>query len=190
MAYVYLGVVLFFGSHLFSMLFPAWRDRLRARLGENAFKGLFALASIAGIGLLVYGYSQAWATGEGTTVAYDPPAWGRHLTMLLTLLGFILVAASHGKGHLRARLRNPMSIGVALWALGHLLANGMKIDLWLFWPFLGLAALDIILCTVRGKKPEFQPQVRSDVIAVIAGMVLYAAFLLLFHPYVLGVRVV
>jgi uncharacterized membrane protein len=190
MTYVYLGIVLFFGSHLYSMLLPASRDRLKARLGENAFKGLFALASIAGIGLLVYGYSQAWATGEGTEQVYDAPAWGRHLAMLLVLVGFILIAASHGKGYLRAFLRNPMSIGVGLWALGHLLANGMKIDLWLFWPFLLLAALDIILCTVRGKRPEFEPRLRSDIVAVIAGMVLYVVFLLLFHPYVLGVPVV
>lgn len=190
MTYIYLGVVLFFGSHLYSMLLPASRDGMKARFGENSFKGFYAVVSLMGIGLLVYGYSQAWATGEGTEQVYDPPAWGRHVAMLLVLVGFILIAASHGKGYLRARLRNPMSIGIALWALGHLLANGMKVDLWLFGPFLLLAVLDIILCTVRGKAPEFAPRSRSDIVAVIAGMVLYVVFLLVFHPYVLGVRVV
>lgn len=190
MTYIYLGFVLFFGSHLYSMLLPASRDRLKAAMGENAFKGLFTVVSIIGVALLIYGYSQAWATGEGTAQIYDPPAWGRHVAMLLVLVGFILIAASHGKGNLRALVRNPMSIGIGLWALGHLLANGMKVDLWLFGPFLLLAVLDVILCTVRGKVPDFAPRSRSDIVAVIAGMVLYVVFLLLFHPYVLGVRVV
>ncbi len=190
MTYLYLGLVLFMAPHVFSMLLPSMRDGLKARVGESAFKGIYALVSLAGVACMVIGYSSAWSTGIGTETVYDPPVWGRHATMLLVLIGFILIGASHGKGHLKLWLRNPMSIGIALWALGHLLANGTRFDVWLFGAFMVLGVLDVILSTMRGKAPSHEPRLRSDVVAVIVGVVLYAAFLLLFHPYILGVPVV
>lgn len=189
MIFVYLGSILFAGTHLFSMLLPASRDALKQRLGEQAFKGIYSVAGLIGIGLMVYGYSNAWATGDGITPVFDPPTWGRHATMLLVWLGFVAIAASHGKGHLKALLRNPMSIGISLWAFGHLLANGLWLDLWLFGTFLVIGVLDILLNTLRGKATEHTPQPRSDVIAVVAGTAVYAVFLLGFHPYILGVPV-
>jgi uncharacterized membrane protein len=190
MTSVYIGVILFAGTHLFSMLMPAARDRLKARLGENAFKGAYSIVGLIGIALMVHGYSNAWATGDGITPVYDPPAWGRHVTMLLVLLGFIMIGVSYGKGHLKTWLRNPLSIGVALWAAGHLLANGLKLDVWIFGTFLAIGVLDVVLSTMRGKVPVHQPRLRSDIVAVIVGTVLYVVFLFGFHPYVLGVPVV
>lgn len=190
MIFVYFGTVLFAGTHLFSMLLPNQRDALKGRLGEQAFKGVYSVASLIGIGLLVYGYSSAWASGTGVSPVLDPPSWGRHATMLLVWLGFIAIAASHGKGNIKAHLRNPMSIGISLWAFGHLLANGLWLDLWLFGTFLVIGLLDILLSTLRGKVPGHAPQSRSDVIAVVAGTAVYAVFLFGFHPYILGVPVV
>jgi hypothetical protein len=43
---------------------------------------------------------------------------------------------------------------------------------------------------IRGKRPDYIPRVRSDIIAVVVGLVLYAVFLFGFHPYVLNVPVV
>jgi uncharacterized membrane protein len=189
MTYLYLGLALFMAPHAFSMFLPSLRDGMKIRFGENAFKGVYSLVSLAGVACMVVGYSNVWATGAGTEAVYDPPAWGRHATMLLVLMAFVFIAASHGKGHLKLWLRNPMSIGIALWAFGHLLANGTRFDVWLFGSFLVLGVLDVILSTLRGKTPSHEPRLRSDVVAVIAGMVIYAAFVLLFHPYVLGVPV-
>ena len=42
---------------------------------------------------------------------------------------------------------------------------------------------------IRGKRPDYIPRVRSDVLAVVIGLVLYLVFLFGFHPYVLGVPV-
>jgi uncharacterized membrane protein len=189
MIFVYLGTILFAGTHLFSMLMPNQRDALKGRLGEQAFKGVYSAASLIGIGLLVYGYSSAWASGTGVTPVFDPPSWGRHATMLLVWLGFIAIAASHGKGQIKSLLRNPMSIGISLWAFGHLLANGLWLDLWLFGTFLLIGVLDILLSTLRGKVPGHAPRSRSDVIAVVAGTAVYAVFLFGFHPHILGVPV-
>ena len=190
MTALYLGIVLFGGSHLFSIFFPGARDGLKARLGEKAWKGLYALASLAGIVLLVIGY---WGSRSGPRAAdwlYVPADWSRHVVMLFVLLAFILLGASHGKGYLKKWLHNPMSIGIGLWSAGHLLANGKRTDVYLFGLFLVVALADIIMSEIRGKKPSHEPRLRSDVIAVIAGMVLYVIFLFGFHPYVLNLPIV
>jgi uncharacterized membrane protein len=190
MGYLYAGMVLFLVPHLFSILMPGLRDSLKARFGEKAWKGSYALISLVGLGLMIRGFLLSRSGPLAADWLYVPAEWARHVTMLLVLLAFIALSASHGKGYLRLWLRNPMSIGFALWAGGHLLANGKRADVYMFGTFLLIAILDIIFSTVRGKVPQYQPQVRSDIIAVIAGVLLYAVFLFGFHPYVLNLPIV
>ncbi len=190
MNYLIAGLGIFAGVHLFSMLLPAHRNRLMNRLGEGAYKGLYSVVAVIGLGLIIAGY---WNLSEGPDASdfvYAPLASMRHVTMLLVLLAFICVGASHGEGYLKLWLRNPMSIGIALWSFGHLLSNGRRYDVLMFGMFLVLALLDIVLSTLRGKVPAHEPRLRSDVIAVIVGMVLYVVFLFGFHPYFLNLPVI
>jgi uncharacterized membrane protein len=139
---------------------------------------------------MIWGFwtlSSGPATGD---FAYVPAESMRRVTTLLVLFGFICMGASHGKGYLKHWLRNPLSIGIGLWAFGHLLSNGRLYDVLLFGTFLFLAVLDIVLSTVRGKRPSHEPRFRSDVTAVISGVVIYAIFLFGFHPYVLNLPVI
>ena len=69
------------------------------------------------------------------------------------------------------------------------LANGKRADVYLFGVFLALALIGIVVSSARGKFPSHEPRIRPDVIAVIAGMALYAFFLLVFHPYALNLPV-
>ncbi len=190
MSYMIIGIVLLGGFHLFSMLLPARRDALKLRFGEKAWKGSFALVSLVGLGFMIRGFFASRAGPGAADLLYYPADWTRHLTMLLVLLAFISLGASHGKGYLKLWLRNPMSIGFALWSFGHLLANGKRASVYMFGTFLVIALLDIILSTLRGKRPVHEPRIRSDVIAVIVGLVLYLIFLFGFHPYVLNLPVV
>ena len=41
------------------MFAESWRSRVRALLGEGAYKGLYTLASVAGLVLIVWGYGLA-----------------------------------------------------------------------------------------------------------------------------------
>ncbi|MBC8036456.1 MAG: NnrU family protein [Rhizobiales bacterium] len=189
MAYLIFGILVFGGLHLFSILLPVQRDRLELSLGEKLWKALYALLSLAGLGLMIWGFMLSRAEPLGADELYAPPDWARHAAMLLVLLGFISVGASHGKGYLRLWLQNPMSIGIGLWATAHLLANGTRADVYFFGTFLVVALLDIVFSMSRGKAPVHEPQLRSDIIATIVGMVLYVIFLLGFHPYVLNVPV-
>lgn len=189
MTTLYIGMILFGGLHLFSILLPAQRNALKAKLGEKPWKGVYALVSLAGLGFLIAGFLQSRSGPLAADWLFVPADWTRHLTMLLVLLAFILLGASHGKGYIKTWVRNPMSLGIALWATGHLLANGKRTDVYLFGTFLVVAVADIIMSEIRGKRPTHQPRLRSDVIAVIVGMVLYVIFLFGFHPYVLNLPV-
>jgi uncharacterized membrane protein len=190
MSYLIAGVVVFAGVHLFSMLLSGQRDALKAGMGEGPYKGVYSLISLAGLALMIWGFWSLTSDPATSSVVYEPATWARHVTMLLVLLGFISLSGFHGKGYLKQWLRNPFSIGISLWAVGHLLANGMLHDVLLFGTFLVLAVLDIVLSTVRGKRPGHEPQIRSDMIAVVSGVVLYAVFLFGFHPYVLNLPII
>ena len=190
MTALYIGMILFGGIHLFSIFLPAVRDGFEAKLGEKRWKGLYALVSLAGIVFLTVGYWQSRSGPLAADWLYVPAAWTRHANMAFVAAAFILLAASNGKGYLRKWLHNPMSIGIALWAGGHILANGKRTDVYLFGTFLVVALADIVMSEIRGKRPVYAPQPRSDIIAIIAGMVVYAIFLFGFHPYVLNLPVV
>ena len=189
MTLLYIGSLLFGGTHLFSILFPGARNGLRARLGEKPWKGLYAIVSLIGLVLMVVGYGQSRAGPATADLLYDGFYEMRHLTMLLVLVAFILIGASHSKGYLKKWLHNPMSIGIVLWSLGHLLVNGQRADVWLFGTFLVVGLADIVMSELRGKRPAHEPRLRSDIVAVIFGVVLYLVFAFLFHPYVLNVPV-
>ncbi len=189
MTILYAGILLFGLPHLYSMLMPGARDGLKARLGENAWKGLYSAVSLVGLGLMIWAFLQSRSGPLAADWVHVPADWSKHATMLLVLLGLISIGASHGKGYLKLWLRNPMSIGIGLWAAGHLLANGKRTDVYLFGTFLVVAVLDIVLSTLRGKVPTHQPRLRSDIIAVLVGMVLYVILLFGFHPYVLNLPV-
>ncbi len=180
-----LGTILFAGPHFLSTLLPAQRDRLTARFGEGTFKGAYAVVSWLGLILMVYAY---WTTRGDGHMLYAPQGSMRHATMGLATTGMILLAASHGKSHIRLWLQNPFSIGIALWCIGHLLSVGQFAADWFWLTLLAVALTDIAVSIARGKKPEFQPMWRSDIIAVVAGLILTGLLVSLFHPYVLGVR--
>ncbi|CAN5535414.1 NnrU family protein [soil metagenome] len=190
MTLILIGAVIFAGIHLIVMLSPATRQSFEARFGEGPWKGIFSLISAVGLILMIWGLIQARRGDEWADLLYVPADWTRHAAMLLVLIGFILVGASHGKGYFKLWVKQPMSVGIGLWALAHLLTNGERPAVLFFGAFLLIAVLDIILSTMRGKIPQYEPRVRSDVIAIITGIILYAIFLFGFHPYVLGVPIV
>jgi uncharacterized membrane protein len=180
-----IGMIILFGGHL--ALYTPVRPALRARMGEGPFKGAFALVALVGLGLMIWGYSMTRAGPEAANILYWPAGWTRHAAMLLVLLGFISLTASFHRGYLKLWLRQPMSIGFALWAGAHLLSNGKVSAVLFFGGFLGLALVDIAVSTARGKVPHHEPRPIHDLIAVAGGVILYAFFLLVFHPLVLNV---
>jgi uncharacterized membrane protein len=186
MSILTLGMVAFAVPHFFASLAPAVRDRLKARFGEGAYKGAFALVTWIGVVAMVYAYWVSRGSGE---VLFAHSGNLRHATMGLATVSMILLAASHGKSHLRLWLQSPMSIGIALWSIGHLLSVSNYAADWFWLTMLAVSVVDIVASFVRGKRPDYQPRWRSDIIAVVAGLVLTGLLVMVFHPYVLGVNI-
>ncbi len=182
------GLVVFLGVHSVAIVNAPWRERMVARLGEWPWKGLYSLVSLVGLVLIVVGYGQA---RMDPVVVYVPPDWGRHLTMLLMLPVFPLLLAAYLPGRIQAATRHPMLAAVKFWALAHLLANGMLADLLLFGGFLAWAVADRISLKRRTEPsvPRLPASRANDVVAVVAGLALYGAFLVWLHRVLFGIPI-
>jgi uncharacterized membrane protein len=185
-----LGLVLFLGVHTVTT-----RRNLRAGLigswGEGGYKISYALLSLAGLALIVWGF--AWYRATGWINVWDPPKALKHLTVALMLPAVILVVASYIRGRIFTALKHPMLAGVKLWAAAHLLANGDLGSIILFGSFLGWAVFDRISLKRRadsGAPPIPVGGIGNDAIAVTVGIVAYLALAFAFHPVVIGVPVV
>lgn len=181
MGILILGLAVFLGLHLIPAL-PGLRAAVAARLGENRYKGLFSALSGVGLLLIVIGYAYA-PRGEQL---FAPSLGAKHAAPLVVVIAFILLAAANMKSHIRRALGHPMLIGLGLWALVHLLANGHAKATVLFGAFLAYAALDLGSAVARGAVKQFVPQRKFDLMAV-GGGVLLALLVLLFHRILFGV---
>lgn len=186
MMYLLAGLLVFLGAHSTSIVAPAWRDGMVARLGEQQWKALVGLVSIAGFVLLVWGYGQARLE---PIVLYVPPTWLRHLALLLMVPVFPLLLAAYLPGRIKAAMKHPMLVALKLWALAHLLANGMAADVLLFGGLLAWAVVDRISVGRRPLRPlrGAAPSRFNDAIAVVAGLALYVVFIGWAHQWLIGV---
>jgi uncharacterized membrane protein len=189
MTWLILGLVLFLGIHSVRVFGEDTRTRLRDRLGANGYKGLYALASAAGLVLIVIGYGAA---REQPQLLWLPPIWTRHLAALLTLPAFVLLVAAYVPGNaIKARLHHPMVLGVKVWALAHLISNGMLADLLLFGGFLLWAVLSFRAARARDRAAGtvYAPgRLVPTLVAVVVGLVAWAVFAFWAHGALIGVR--
>ncbi|MBL8421819.1 MAG: NnrU family protein [Dechloromonas sp.] len=183
------GLVLFLGVHSSRVFADDARSAFIAAHGEKAWKGLYAVLSIVGFVLVVYGYGEARAA---PIVFWTPPLWTRHVAALLTLPAFVLLVAAYvPRNAIKARLGHPMLLGTKLWAAAHLLANGNVADVLLFGGFLVWATL--CFRAAKGRDRAAGTTYPSDgatptVIAVAVGIAAWAAFALYLHSAWIGVR--
>ena len=181
-----IGIVLFFGAHSASIVALPVRDRMVAK-NEMAWKALYALASLAGIVLMVRGYAELRAA---PTVLYVTPYWMRHVSALLLLPVFIFFIAPYFPGRIKHALKHPQLVAVKLWAFAHLLVNGMLADVLLFGSFLVWAVVDRISLKNRPQRalPGAPESGINDAIIVVVGLGLYAVFAFWAHEWLFGVR--
>ena len=74
MTLLYIGALLFGGSHLFSILFHGLRDSFRAQMGPKAWRALYGAVSLLGlvlIGSLAYARGRLpWSDSMRCVVVY------------------------------------------------------------------------------------------------------------------------
>ncbi len=184
------GLVLFLGAHSVRI----WGENLRTdiieRLGPMAWKGLYAVVSLAGLYLVVQGYVEA-RTDSGTL--WTPAPWLVHLGALLNLPAFILLIAAYVPGNgIASRLGHPMTLGVKLWALAHLLANGDLVSVIVFGSVLLWSVL--LFRNVRRRPQDKnifrggrEPSLAATLATVLIGAGAWVWFAFVGHAMLFGV---
>ena len=189
MAILVLGLILFLGVHSVRIFADPWRTRTITARGEKFYKGLYTLVSLAGFALIVWGYGLA---RHNPVVLWNPPRGMNHLAALLMLFSFVLLVAAYvPRNAIKAKLHHPMILGVKVWALAHLLANGMLADVVLFGAFLVWAVFDFRAARQRDRAGNVQyaaGTAKGTTIAVVVGLAAYAVFAVWLHGPLIGVR--
>jgi uncharacterized membrane protein len=184
-----IGLAVFLGLHSVRVFADGWRSSQIARLGESRWKGAYALGSLIGFALIVWGYGLA---RQAPVVLWNAPGWSRHLAATLTLVAFILVAAAYSPpNHFKAALGHPMLVGTKAWALAHLFSNGTLADLLLFGGFLAWAVAAYASARRRDRLAGVsypRPTVRGTIVSLAAGLVGWALFAFYLHGLIIGVQ--
>jgi uncharacterized membrane protein len=134
------------------------RDAITGTIGENAYLGLFSLASIGVIVWLVMAYNAAQLSGSDP-VFYTPPIGLRHMALPIVLLAFLIAVpglltanptavrqegSAKNEAAVRGILRvtrHPFLWGVVIWSAFHLSVNGDEASIIFFGSLLLLAFL-------------------------------------------------
>ena len=189
MTLLILGLVIFLGAHSTRIFAEGWRGAQLTRLGEKGWKGLYSVVSLVGFVLLVWGYGVA---RQDPVPLWTPSIGMRHLASLLTLVSFIFLAAAYvPRNAIKAKLGHPMTLGVKIWALGHLLANHTLADLLLFGGFLVWAVLCFRAARARDRAAgTVRPAgtAAATALTVVVGVGAWVVFALWLHGPLIGVR--
>ena len=188
-----LGLVLFLGTHAFTIM-RGPRAALIERVGANPYKIGYTVLSLAGFALMCVGFW--WYRADGYIPVWDPPVFTRHLALLLTWPAFICLAATGPRpSHIQAAVKHPTLLAIKIWSTAHLLANGDLGSILLFGGFLAWAVAARISLKRRADEPAHKlPNPapagwQRDIIAVVAGTVVWLLFARFLHALLIGVPV-
>ena len=189
MTFLILGLLVFLGVHSTRIIAEDWRTAQIGRLGEMTWKALYSVLSLAGLGLLAWGFGQA---RQAPVVLWSPPAGMRHATELLTLIAFILLVAGYvPRNAIKSAVHHPVALSGGFWAAAHLLSNGKLAGVILFGTFLVWAST----CFVAARKRDRLAGTRypagspgATAISVGIGAAAWAGFAFWLHGALIGVR--
>lgn len=176
------GLAVFFGVHLVPAS-PRLRARLVGGIGEGPYKGAFSVVALAGLAMVVAGMGRA-----PHIALWHPPDWSAAVAAVLMVPALILLAAANFRNNIRRVARHPMSLGVLLWSISHLWANGDLASLLLFGGFAAFALFDMRPSRQRAADAGGPPAVVRDWLAVAVGLAAYLALAAL-HRSLFGVAV-
>lgn len=144
MEFLIVGLALFLGVH--SVRLIGLRGPLIAVMGQGAYSIVYSLISAIGLALVVYGHILA----HPSQAVWAPPEWTRTMALVLVPVSIVLIVSAYLPGHIRSVVRHPMTLGVLLWAIAHLVANGEIASFILFGSFAAWALLTLLSAYARG----------------------------------------
>ena len=147
MEFLVIGMVIFFGIHLMPIF--ELKNRLIQRYGKKPYMGVFAIISALGLGLMIYGKS----TADFISI-WQPIAGAHWFPVILMWPALVLLVWAEIPCSMKTTLRHPMLLGVLLFSIGHLFANGDLASILLIGSFGLYAALTMLRLGFKKKESK------------------------------------
>lgn len=187
MTMLMVGIIIFFGVHLIPIL--TLKERLINKWGKLPYIGLFSVMAGIGLALLIYG------KGYAPFVEIWQPMIGSHwVPVILMLPASILISWAHVPSNMKDKLQHPMLMGVTLFSVAHLFANGDLASILLFGSFLIYSVLTMFRLSKKLNSIDAKPKStnfkmnRWDSMAMVAGSLVYV-LVFLYHIKITGVAI-
>ena len=180
------GLLIFFTVHSISIVNESWRDSMVDQLGISLWRGLYSLVAVIGLLLIIWGYVLA---RQQPLLIYPPSIWLHRISLILLIPVFPLILATWLPGNIKAKVKHPMLLAIKIWALAHLLSNGMFSDVILFGSFLIWSIINLRSMRIRRVRtdPNTKAFVANDTLCVTIGIGLYILVSLWLHDWLVGV---
>ena len=189
MVILLMGLGLFLGVHSTRVFAENSRTNFIKKHGEGIYKSLYTLFSLAGFGLIIWGYSLIRVSAPEL---WWPALWLRHIAALLMAFSMIFLVSAYIPGNrIKAVVGHPMLIGVKIWSIAHLISNARLADMVLFGTFLIWAVLAFRAARRRDRLANVHYPVKGwtvDTLTVLLGLSLWGIFAFYLHAWLIGVR--
>ena len=144
--------------------------------------GLFSIVSLTGILLIIFGYES------NSNFQYSINGKAYIYAKYIMFFALTLNIAAVMPTYIKKYTKHPMSLGIAIWAVSHLLVNPDTVSIILFGSFLTFSCLSVIAVELRESiSEEITPKFGYDIFSIILGVALtFLAYN--FHEYLSGVK--
>ena len=160
----YSGIIIFFGVHLVPLI-TRLRLFLKDRLGEGSYMGLFSIVSLTGILLIIFGYES------NSNFQYSINGKAYMYAKYIMFFALTLNIAAVMPTYIKKYTKHPMSLGIAIWTVLHLLVNPDTASIILFGSFLAYSTVSVLVAELRESNSELvNPKVLYDIFAIALGI--------------------
>ena len=146
--------------------------------------GVFSVVSGIGLGLMIYGKGTA-----SFVSVWQPMEGAKWFPIVLMLPAIVLITLAQLPGNLKVKLGHPMLMGICLFSIGHLFANGDLASVLLFASFLIYSLFTIVRLSREQDKNSSSVKVNIwDGVGILAGAGFYVlAFM--YHFQITGMAI-
>lgn len=176
------GIIIFFTIHLVPIF--QLKDKLVQGLGEKPYMGVFSLIAALGLGLMIYGKGHA----EFIPV-WQPLPWAHWVPIIAMWPALVLLVWAEIPCSMKITLRHPMLLGVLLFCISHLFANGDLATILLIGSFAMYASLTMLRQGFKKKEsniPNSTP--RWNLLGLVIGTLAYG-LMFTFHQNITGMAI-
>jgi uncharacterized membrane protein len=178
MAIFIFGLILFLSVHSIGIFADQWRAIQIKKFGNRKYKFLYSFLSLAGLVLMTIGYKQH--TYIADIAIWSAPSWAWSFVVYSNLIPLILLVAAYiPHNAIKIKLKDPMTIGVIIWAATHLVYVTSLAGIILFLSFLIWGALELMTCrknhaTMRSKNEKVS--IPMTFLTVVLGIAFWSLF--------------